>query len=65
MTKVVSEARRLNEAELDKRQRYLKANAALKAKLEFIESQYDYSSSAKQLSLSDFQDLIQSNLGVN
>jgi hypothetical protein len=38
MSKVVAEARRVNEAEKEKRQRYLKANAALKAKLEFIES---------------------------
>lgn len=43
----------------------MKANAALLAKLQFIESKYDYSSGAKQLSLEDFKDLINSNINVN
>jgi cytidylate kinase len=37
----------------------------LKAKLEFIESKYDYSSAAKQMSINDFKELIESNLSVN
>ena len=55
----------MNLVEKDKNNRYLKANAALKAKLEFIETKYDYSSSAKNLSMQDFRDIIESNLGVN
>jgi len=51
--------------EKDKNQKYLRSNAALKAKLDFIESKYDYSSAAKQMSINDFKELIQSNLSVN
>jgi hypothetical protein len=43
----------------------VKANAALKAKLEFIENNYDYSSAAKNMSLQDFKDIISSNINVN
>ena len=40
-------------------------NAALRAKLEFIESKYDYSSSAKNMSIDDFKELMSSNQNVN
>mgnify|MGYP007125240037 CR=1 FL=1 len=43
----------------------MKANAALKAKLAFIESSYDYTSAVKKLSTQDFTDLIASHLTVN
>lgn len=37
----------------------------MKAKLEFIESKYDYTSSAKNMSLEDFKELMNSNANVN
>lgn len=63
--KAVEEARKLNLFEEEKNRKYAKANAALKAKLEFIESKYDYTSSAKNMSLEDFKDLMASNSNVN
>ena len=43
----------------------MKANAALRAKLNFIEEKYDYSSSAKHMSIDDFREIVESNLNVN
>lgn len=63
--KIVEEARRVNLIEDEKNRKYSKANAALRAKLEFIEQKYDYTSSAKILKLDDFKDLINSNAAVN
>ena len=63
--KVVEEARRVNLFEDEKNRKYNKANAALKAKLDFIESKYDYTSSAKEMSIEDFKALINSNSNVN
>jgi hypothetical protein len=63
--KIVEEARKINIFEEEKNRKYAKANAALKAKLEFIEQKYDYTSSAKQLSIEDFKDLMNSNQNVN
>ena len=63
--KTVEEARKVNAVEMDKNLKFAKANAALRAKLDFIESKYDYSTTAKQLSIEDFKDLITSNLNVN
>jgi hypothetical protein len=61
----VEEARKLNLFEDEKNRKYAKANAALKAKLDFIETKYDYTSSAKNMSLEDFKDLMNSNNNVN
>ena len=47
--KIVEEQRKTNLNEEEKNRKFMKANAALKAKLEFIESRYDYTSSAKAL----------------
>lgn len=63
--KVVEEARKINLFEDEKNRKYLQANAALKAKLDFIEQKYDYTSSVKQLSLDDFKDLVNSNSHIN
>ena len=63
--KKVEEDRKISNFEDEKLRKYSKANAALKAKLEFIESKYDYTSSAKNMSLQDFQDLMSSNQNVN
>ena len=63
--KKVEEARKLNLFEEEKNRKYAKANAALKAKLDFIETKYDYTSSAKNMSLEDFKDLMNSNANVN
>lgn len=63
--KKVGEAHKLNLDEEEKNRKYAKANAALKAKLEFIEANYDYTSSAKNMTLEDFKDLMNSNNNVN
>lgn len=63
--KSVEEARKLNLFEEEKNRKYAKANAALRAKLDFIETKYDYTSSAKNMSLEDFKDLMNSNSNVN
>ena len=59
--KVVEEARKINLIEQEKNRKFQKANAALSAKLEFIEQKYDYTSNAKQLSIEDFKELMNSN----
>ena len=56
--KAVEEARKVNLFEEEKNRKYAKANAALKAKLKFIEEKYDYTSSATKLSLDDFRELV-------
>jgi hypothetical protein len=56
--KSVEEARKVNLFEEEKNRKYAKANAALKAKLKFIEEKYDYTSSATKLSLDDFRELV-------
>lgn len=63
--KEVKELKTINQKENEKLIRYQKANAALKAKLQFIEDKYDYSSQAKQMSINDFKEIISSNLNVN
>ena len=42
LSSVVEEQRKVNTFESEKQKKFMKANAALKAKLEFIESKYDY-----------------------
>jgi hypothetical protein len=51
--------------EEQKNQKFAKNNAALKAKLAFIEEKYDQSSAVKKLSLEDFRALVDSNNSVN
>ena len=63
--KEVEEARAVNKFEEEKNRKYAKANAALRAKMDFIESKYDYTSSAKNMSLDYFKELINSNSNVN
>lgn len=63
--KVVEEARKVKLQEKERNRTYAKANAALKAKLEFIEAKYDFTSSAKNLSVQDFKELIDSNKNIN
>lgn len=63
--KKVEEARKINLFENEKNRKYAMANAALSAKLQFIEQKYDYTSSVKQLSLDDFKELMSSNAHVN
>lgn len=63
--KEVEEKRKVNLYEEEKNRKYAKANAALKAKLEFIETKYDYTSAVKNLSPQDFSDLISSHVAVN
>lgn len=63
--KRVEEARKLNLFEDEKNRRLRKINAAHKAKMDFIEEKYDYTSKAKTMSLADFKELMESNTGVN
>lgn len=63
--KVVEEEKRINQIENEKNNRYKKANAALLAKLKFIEENYDYSSKAKAINIADFKEIMDSNLNVN
>lgn len=63
--KAVEAARGINLIQDEKNRTYSKMNAALRAKLEFIESKYDYSSSAKNMSIDDFKELMSSNQNVN
>lgn len=63
--KRVEEARKLNLFEDEKNRRLRKINAAHKAKMDFIEEKYDYTSKAKTMSLADFKELMESNIGVN
>lgn len=57
--------RKTNLFENEKNKNYVKASAALRAKLDFIEAKYDYSSTAKQMSINDFKELIESNNSIN
>lgn len=63
--KRVEEARKLNIFEDTKHRKLVKINAAQKAKMEFIEEKYDYTSKAKSIALQDFKELMESNLAVN
>ena len=63
--KRVTEMRTTSTKEQDRNNRNKKNLAALQAKLEFIESKYDYSSQAKGLRIEDFKDLQVSNSNVN
>ena len=65
LLKKVEEARKVNLFEEEKNRKYSKANAALTAKLDFIEQKYDTSSAAEKLEKRDFDDLIASNINVN
>ena len=63
--KRVEEARKLNLFEDEKNRRLRKINAAHRAKMDFIEEKYDYTSKAKNMSMADFKELIESNIGLN
>lgn len=63
--KKVEQMRKDNIFEDEKHRQFQKLNAALKAKLEFIEEKYDYTSAVKNLSITDFVDLINAHNTVN
>lgn len=65
LTQVVDHATRTNEQNELKFNNFQKANAALEAKLMFIEEKYDYSSTAKGLTINDFREIMSSNTQVN
>lgn len=60
-----TEAQGLNKEVENKYRRLAKENLALKAKLEFLFSNYDYSSNVKGLRLEDFRNLVMTNEKVN
>lgn len=63
--KSVFEQRMVKQIETEKNYTFTKNHAALSAKLQFIESNYDYSTQPKNLRLEDFRELVASNNGVN
>ena len=63
--KKVEAARSLNLKEEEKNRYLKKQSAALEAKLNFIEKNYDYSTVAKQLEVEYFTSLVNSNDAIN
>ena len=63
--KIVEAARAVNNKEDDRNRNLMKQHAALEAKLNFIEKNYDYSTVAKKMDKDYFEKLIQTNQGVN
>ena len=61
LTQHVDLARRTHDMNEQKFNNFEKTNAALDAKLNFIEDKYDYSSTAKGLTINDFQEIMNSN----
>lgn len=59
------DAKVLNKEVENKYRRLAKANLALKAKLEFLFKNYDYSSNVKGLRIEDFKNLVMTNEKVN
>ena len=57
----VDQATKLNKIEEEKFRKLSQMNAALKAKLEFIQMKYDFTSNVTLLQSDDFNSLIQSN----
>ena len=55
------EEEKVNKVEDEKFRKLGQTNAALKAKLEFIQSKYDFTSNVKGLSTDDFKQLMASN----
>lgn len=63
--KRVEEARKTNLFEEERNRKLNKIHAAHKAKLNFIEESYDYTSQAKAMSVNDFRELMESNTNFN
>lgn len=62
----VEEERKISKIEKDEKYRkFAQLNAALKAKLEFITSKYDFTTNVKGLNTDDFKQLMTSNDYVN
>lgn len=55
------EAKKINKVEEERFRKLAQMNAALKAKLEFIQSKYDFTTNVNVLSLEDFRTLMNSN----
>ena len=66
LTANVEDEKRINKLEKDEKYRRLvQTNAALRAKLEFITSKYDFTTNVKCLNTDDFKSLVSSNDYVN
>jgi hypothetical protein len=57
----VEEEKKINRIEEEKFRRLAQMNAALKAKLEFIQSKYDFTTNVNVLHTEDFRSLMTSN----
>ena len=65
LTAKVEEAKKINKTEEEKYRKLVQQNAALKAKLEFIQSKYDFTTNVNVLKSDDFQQLMSTNEIVN
>jgi hypothetical protein len=57
----VEEAKKVNKIEEEKFRKLAQMNAALKAKLEFIQSKYDFTTNVNHLNSDDFKTLMTTN----
>ena len=61
----VTEAKAVNREQEDRHRRVEQENTALRAKLEFIEENYDYTSTAETMNMDIFNQIIRSNKNMN
>ena len=61
----VTEAKIMNREQEDRHRRVEQENTALQAKLEFIEENYDYTSTAETMNMDIFNQIIRSNKNMN
>ena len=61
----VTEARKVKKTEEERHRHQQQSNAALVAKAEYLESQYDYTTNVNEMNLEVFKNIVQSNQEVN
>ncbi len=61
LTQKIDEEKKVNRAEEERFRKLAQMNAALKAKLEFIESKYDFTTNVNHLNSDDFKSLMNTN----
>jgi hypothetical protein len=65
LTQKIDEEKKVNRLEEERFRKLAQMNAALKAKLEFIESKYDFTTNVNHLNSDDFKSLMNTNEMVN
>ena len=61
LTQKIDEEKKVNRLEEERFRKLAQMNAALKAKLEFIESKYDFTTNVNHLNSDDFKSLMNTN----